>query len=235
MAKTMSLEISDTLSAFKFSSDPDSMPDFATLVGLKDDFEGPSAQLDDFNPTGEAHDFFGDEDFDAGGGMGGGFDDSASMGGYDDQAEGFAGPSGNGGGLAMVGSGEGYGPFDPRRQGGELVMALVPGQDEDGMFDYFDKGFGKSWAGAEHWKLKKVSRKGESLSTQNSCCSVYRIANSCDRRRCRRRRSQSCQDSQSSVHHRLQCALDGGHIVQDSIRPCAPLIADPTFRREGST
>ena len=161
--KTMTLEISDTLSSFRFSSDPGSIPDFASLVGLKDSYadEGTPVPHDDYGHSGQAQDFFGGEDFDVGGG---GFDDGASVGGYDDAGEGYtegyaAGPSG---GVGMAAPGDVHAPFDPRRQGSELVMALVGGGGEDeGMFDYFDKGFGKSWAGAEHWKLRKVSRKGQ--------------------------------------------------------------------------
>ena len=158
MGNTMSLNISDTLSSFRFSSDPASMPDFASLVGLKDSYadDDPSVNFQEPTmPKGEVQDFFGDEDFDIGGGAG--FDDTASMGGYEgDPMDGY----GAGGGLGMAAAGESHAPFDPRRQGqGELVMALVGGDDE-GMFDYFDQGIGKSWAGAEHWKLRKVSRKG---------------------------------------------------------------------------
>jgi len=87
---------------------------------------------------------------------GGGYDDGASAGGYEDEA----GYSGAARGVGMAAPGDAHAPFDPRRQGGELVMALAGSADEDGMFDYFDKGFGKNWAGAEHWKLRKVSRKG---------------------------------------------------------------------------
>jgi condensin complex subunit 2 len=161
MSKTMGLQISDTLSSFRFSSDPGSMPDFASLVGLKDNYadDGPSGDYDDMGPTGEgeAEDFFGDDNYDIGGG-GGGFDDGASNGDYD-EAEGYPGASR---GVGMAAPGDAHAPFDPRRQGGELVMALAGTADEDGMFDYFDKGFGKNWAGAEHWKLRKVSRKGVS-------------------------------------------------------------------------
>ena len=136
------------------------MPDFSSIVGLKDpysndDIHHPVLDLDD-GPvhTGEAQDFFGDEDFDVGGA--GGFDDAPSMAGDEDgPAEQYRG------GVGMVAPGDSHGPFDPRRQGhGELVMALAGGEDEEGMFDYFDRGLGKSWAGAEHWKLRKVSRKG---------------------------------------------------------------------------
>ena len=172
-AALSSLKISDTLSSFRFSSDPDAMPDFSTLMGLKDSWDddetvnalggdhgaGPSV------PTGEEQDFFGGEDFDVGGG--GGFDDAMSMAGDEDAGD-FGGPSMTsnygGGALGMGANGEMLAPFDPRRQGGELVMAMASGDGDDGegMFDYFDKGLGRAWAGAEHWKLKKVTRKGGS-------------------------------------------------------------------------
>lgn len=154
------------------------MPDLSTIVGLKDtwDEDAPQAPLEaEFGepsaPMGEEHDFFGGEDFDAPGG--GGFDDAMSMAG-DDEGDDFGGPSTatyGGGALGMAASGESFAPFDPRRQGGELVMAMASGDGDDGegMFDYFDKGFGKAWAGAEHWKLRKVTRKGRrpALSSAN--------------------------------------------------------------------
>jgi len=125
---------------------------------------------------GEAVDFFGDEDF--GGpsyptyGGGGDFDDAASMAGDDQDGNmlgqyGLTNAGNHTGGVGMIQNGEGHGPFDPRRTGQQdLVMALVGGTGEDeGMFDYFDKGLaGKGWAGVEHWKLRKVSRKGLFLS-----------------------------------------------------------------------
>ncbi|OCF59011.1 hypothetical protein L486_03509 [Kwoniella mangroviensis CBS 10435] len=166
------LYISDTLSAFKFSSDPNSAVDFTTLFNLKDSYNDEEYQpsyaddeYDEYAPGympggGEAHDFFGDEDYDMG--PSGGFDDGASMMGDNmDAQEAYSG-QGMGGSLAMAAPGERLGPFDPRRQAGygELVMAFGNGDDDaEGMFDYFDKGFGKSWAGAEHWKLRKVTRK----------------------------------------------------------------------------
>ncbi|WVF69854.1 hypothetical protein IAT40_004635 [Kwoniella sp. CBS 6097] len=165
--------ISDTLSAFRFSSDPDQAPDFTTLLGLKDTYDDDEPQgvfdddeYDTFGQPagdGQVHDFFGNEDYDMG--PAGGFDDAGSMGGDDlEAAEAYGGGSGGagyGGGLAMAAPGEHLGPFDPRRQAGhgELVVAFGAGDDEEGMFDYFDKGFGKTWAGAEHWKLRKVSKK----------------------------------------------------------------------------
>ncbi|WWC59441.1 uncharacterized protein I303_101997 [Kwoniella dejecticola CBS 10117] len=166
------LYISDTLQTFRFSSDPDSVPDFTTLLGLKDSFNDdesrPVFEEDGYGSfpapalagDGEVHDFFGDENFDAG--PSGGFDDGASMAGDDmDAQDAYSGP-GMGGSLAMAGPGEHLGPFDPRRQAGsgELVMAFSAGNDDaEGMFDYFDKGLGKAWAGADHWKLRKVAKR----------------------------------------------------------------------------
>jgi len=111
--KTMGLEISDTLSSFRFSSDPESMPDFASLIGFKDSYadDGPFGDYDDMGPTGEGEteDFFGNEDWDAGGG--GGFDDAASLGGYEDADEGYSGAAR---GVGMAAPGDVHGPFDPR-------------------------------------------------------------------------------------------------------------------------
>ena len=163
----MELNISDTLSTFRFSADPDAMPDFSSLVVLKDSYDDEPRPVVDFEgtpaPLGEVQDFFGDEDFDMGGPAG--FDDAASVGANDEEGAAAEHFVGLGGGIGMVAPGGSHAPFDPRRQGQELVMALVGGDDDEGMFDYFDRGSGKVWAGAEHWKLRKVSRKGMS-----SCC-----------------------------------------------------------------
>lgn len=154
------------------------MPDFSTLLGLKDTFddEAPlgSADLSMIQEEEEA-DFFGGEDFDSGAPMPGGFDDFSAGGGGDDDENGGEGSGGGGfasssaGGVGMAGPGE-HMPFDGRRNPGDLVMALVGGEDGEGMFDYFDKGFGKNWAGAEHWKLRKVTRKGGSNRSTNPVC-----------------------------------------------------------------
>ena len=137
------------------------MPDITDLLGLKDSWEKAESQSREntLGPsgTGEVQDFFGDDNFEAPTYGGDAFDDAASIEGDFEEGGGAYG----GGGLGMVAPGERHGPFDPRRNGGELVMALVGGNDGEGMFDYFDKGFGKAWAGAEHWKLTKVSRKGQ--------------------------------------------------------------------------
>lgn len=56
--------------------------------------------------------------------------------------------------------------FDPRRPPNEkdLVMAMAD-EDGSGMMDYFDQTFLKNWAGPEHWKLRKVVRKGIPLAS----------------------------------------------------------------------
>jgi condensin complex subunit 2 len=56
-------------------------------------------------------------------------------------------------------------PFNPRRVPNEkdLVMAMTE-EDGSGMMDYFDQTFLKNWAGPEHWKLRKVVRKGSSMT-----------------------------------------------------------------------
>ncbi|OXG23792.1 condensin complex subunit 2 [Cryptococcus neoformans var. grubii Br795] len=179
--------INPSLASFHFTSDSSSGNDndSATILGLKDSFpvdeynpyDIPMATQDDYNPMdpafnrghGEGHDFFGGDDYDAGPAYGdGGFDeDGTSM--MGDPEDDLVAPfhnsaNSNGGSLALLGPGSSHlGPFDPRRQGQghEIVLTLGEGDDtgSGGMFEYFDKGFGKSWAGAEHWRLRKVSRK----------------------------------------------------------------------------
>ena len=54
--------------------------------------------------------------------------------------------------------------FDPRHAPNptELVMAMADGGGQD-MLDYFDVSAIKNWAGPEHWKMRKVIRKGQGL------------------------------------------------------------------------
>jgi len=56
-------------------------------------------------------------------------------------------------------------PFDPRRAPNptELVMAMANTGGQD-MLDYFDASVIKNWAGPEHWKMRKVIRKGKKIS-----------------------------------------------------------------------
>jgi condensin complex subunit 2 len=56
-------------------------------------------------------------------------------------------------------------PFDPRRAPNptELVMAMANAGGQD-MLDYFDASVIKNWAGPEHWKMRKVIRKGKKIS-----------------------------------------------------------------------
>ncbi|WVQ75709.1 hypothetical protein IAR50_005339 [Cryptococcus sp. DSM 104548] len=180
------LKISSTLSSFHFSSDPDSAIDFTAILGLKDTFqddeppfqfelnaayEGDDVPMAPMDVGGEEeHDFFGFDDYNAGVGEAG-LDGDASMMGDADAAERYitvANPQTAS--LVLAGQGDHLGPFDPHRHQGrdELVVGLREG-DEDGMFDYFDQGFGgKSWAGAEHWKLRKVSRKDPTVSSTHA-------------------------------------------------------------------
>ena len=171
VGRAISLNISHTLASFRFAANADEMPDLAAIMGLKDTWDDQaSASAFGGIPApsgGDAQDFFGDEDFDMGGDGPAGFDDAESAGGYG--GEEGEDPFGSGMGLGLAAPGDDHGPFDPRRQGqSELVMAMVGDGDEDGMFDYFDKGFGKAWAGAEHWKLRKVAKKGSCQSSENS-------------------------------------------------------------------
>jgi condensin complex subunit 2 len=51
--------------------------------------------------------------------------------------------------------------FNPRRLPNEKELILAMTEEEgSGMMDYFDQTFLKNWAGPEHWKLRKVVRKG---------------------------------------------------------------------------
>jgi len=182
------------------------MPDFTTLLGLKDTFDDSATPA----PEGlsviqeDEEDFFGGEDYDTGAPMPGGFDDMSNP--ADDQDGGFAGPSSAAyGGVGSAGPGE-HMPFDGRRQGGELVMALMGDGDGDGMFDYFDKGFAQNWAGAEHWKLRKVTRKGE--LNDPACLKLTFRSNRTD---C----AQSTQSRQSTLYDRF---LSPCPIYQDTVR-----------------
>lgn len=153
--ETASMTISETLGAFHFSTDANDLPDLAAITGLSS-FNDEPENADVPMPTGEAHDFFGDEDYDMG--PPGGFDDSGSMVGD----EGDFGEAFEAGASAPGPSVVSYGPFDPRRaQGQGFALAFGGADDPDNMFQYFDSGFGKAWAGAEHWKLRKISHKGE--------------------------------------------------------------------------
>lgn len=97
------------------------------------------------------------------------YDDYEPMGGFDDRG---SPPDGDDAGDHSMDQTYGAGPsnehsagavpFDPRRVPDEnaVVMAMTEGDGQGGMFDYFDQTFLKNWAGPEHWKLRKVIRKG---------------------------------------------------------------------------
>ncbi len=132
------LTISETLGAFRFASNAEDI-DLAAITGLNSFADEPDREdtpLAEVGAEGEVHDFFGDEDFDAPAA----FDDN-------DDGEGL--------GLEDV-----FGPTPAPQARPDLFMAFVDGDDDGGMFDYFDRGMAKGWAGAEHWKLRKVARKG---------------------------------------------------------------------------
>ncbi|CCM07077.1 uncharacterized protein FIBRA_09401 [Fibroporia radiculosa] len=61
----------------------------------------------------------------------------------------------------------GFVAFDPRRVPNErdLVLAMTDGDEAGGglMMDYFDQAFLKNWAGPEHWKLRKVVRRPDTV------------------------------------------------------------------------
>lgn len=153
--------VSVTLSDFKFSSDPSEAFNLSAL-GLGTDKE--ESQVDGDAPeerSSGVHDFFGDDDVGGGGAdFGGGFGGPVGQDDEDDQAD-FDMDGGNVGGAVGVDQP----PFDPRRPGDGKQMFVGMQGDEEGdgmMLDYFDQGFLKNWAGPEHWKLRKVTRKRES-------------------------------------------------------------------------
>lgn len=216
--RLQAMHISDTLLKFKFSSDASDMPDFSTLLGLKDTFDNDAASTaygggaggGDLSMVQEEQDFFGGEDFDTGAPMGGGFDDYPGAGADDDgDNEGEGGAFSH---MATAGPGE-HMPLDGRKHGGDLVFGLLDADDSAGMFDYFDKGFGKNWAGAEHYKLRRVARKGEPHPPLRVLVygtvadfSVYRSDST--------HRAKGAQSGQSAIHDRLQCPST---VVQDPL------------------
>lgn len=132
-AEVEGLNISDTLNGFYFAADPKDTPDLMALLALDDQEE--EEEPFEPGPQGEAVDFFGDDDYDAPA-LDGGFDEGdVSMG--DDP---FTAPPA-------------AGPF------GTSTLVTLGGTPDGNMFEYFDSGFGKAWAGAEHWKLKRVTRR----------------------------------------------------------------------------
>lgn len=139
-AEVAGLNISDTLNGFYFAADPNDTPDLMTLLAL-DDADEEDEEPFEPGPQGEAVDFFGDDDYDAPA-FDGGFDEGdVSMGAGDDP---FTAPPGAAGAS---------GPF------GANTLVTLGGTPDANMFEYFDSGFGKAWAGAEHWKLKRVTRR----------------------------------------------------------------------------
>jgi condensin complex subunit 2 len=105
----------------------------------------------------EPQDFFSGEDM-------GGDDYAGAYGGGDADYADASGEHGEIDGDGHDPSGvhpSGHTPFDPRRvpDEREIIMAMT---NEGGasMMDYFDSSITKNWAGPEHWKLRKVIRKG---------------------------------------------------------------------------
>ena len=74
------------------------------------------------------------------------------------------------GGMSRPGRGI-FVPFDPARGPNErdLIMAVMDPDADGGTMDYFNKNVLKSWAGPEHWKLRKVIRKRERFE-HGLCC-----------------------------------------------------------------
>jgi condensin complex subunit 2 len=136
-----------------------------SVLGLGSDKDESCSNNDDDAPAENAghgvHDFFGDDDGADYGGAGD-FADFGGAGGGDDDNDGEApfGVDGQDAGVAGVGA-----LFDPRRgmDGKQLFVGMLGDEEGDGMMlDYFDQGVLKNWAGPEHWKLRKVTRKRES-------------------------------------------------------------------------
>ncbi len=63
-------------------------------------------------------------------------------------------------------------PFDPRRVPNEREMVMAINEDGEGMMNYFDQSYLKNWAGPEHWKLRKVTRRSKS-SLKLPYCSAH--------------------------------------------------------------
>ncbi len=160
-----------TLGDFKFSSDGQDAFHLSSLglgsgSGIGSDKDGGDDNVFDGAAQQGEHDFFGDDDAGApmdggdydmgmgmGMGMGGGGDDDEGGGG------GFAagGASGSGSGMVAGMDGARRNPAN----GDRMFVGLAGDHDDaDGMMlDYFDQGFMRNWAGPEHWKLRRVTRK----------------------------------------------------------------------------
>ncbi|KAH9472635.1 hypothetical protein Pst134EA_003242 [Puccinia striiformis f. sp. tritici] len=152
------------LSNFKFST-TDTIQSFESLAALANMPE----KLDDLAVTHDAHDT-GNDFFDS--------NESPNLG-----EDNFQMPDQEDVDDEGVDMGETYNPGGVPNQR-DLLMALVDdnskqaetgqsifGQESTGMFDYFDKSMKKSWAGPEHWKLRRTvafkSRDDENATTIN--------------------------------------------------------------------
>jgi condensin complex subunit 2 len=163
LAELDSKTISQSLSEFSFdpSAIGNDIPLYDSAQASYDDDDEENAG--EFNAGGadggEAQDFFdnddgGVDDF-VGGDMGGG--DSYG----DHYSNGSAGPS-EGGPSEVTGP---MVPFDPRQSNGERELTMGP-MDESGggLMDYFDKNL-TNWAGPNHWKVRRPTRRGKSIGT----------------------------------------------------------------------
>ncbi|RDX48261.1 barren [Lentinus brumalis] len=124
------------------------------------DFGNPM-DIDGISPSAAGEDFFiGDQavpdefngDF---GADFGGDGDNASVNGSDG-AQGESRPTGP------------FVPFDPRRVPNEREMVMAINEDGEGMMNYFDQSYLKNWAGPEHWKLRKVTRRTDATEAAAS-------------------------------------------------------------------
>jgi condensin complex subunit 2 len=154
------MSICPSLASFKFASDDSNVIDLAALLkaSINSEFEPEPAE------PGATQDFFGDDDFGGGGGGDGMADGGMDF--FNDEPADYDGddaetPDGEGGTKMEDGWGRGpIAPFDPRKvpDERELVMAMASGGDQ--IFDYFDSALMKNWAGPEHWKMRRMNKKG---------------------------------------------------------------------------
>lgn len=147
--------ISVTLADFKFTADPNQTFTLNFLSHNDREEEEADRRSDSGDAPGGIQDFFGAEEL---GEDFGGIEDYGTPVGNGDDEDGM-------GGDGHYGDAGGDGPLEPydaTRRGGDLVMAMMgDGGNEEMMLDYFDKGLLKNWAGPEHWKLRRVTRKSE--------------------------------------------------------------------------
>ncbi len=171
------MEVTPSIYGFSFDKDVASFDDL-TFIGTTAANLGDDLDADDWGVTGntgdvtmtqhgvaeqQEEDFFtGDQAIgdDFGGDFGGDFGDTGMGMSMDDTAMQAMDEDAEGVPNAPAGAGVPQ-AFDPRRAPNERELVMAMADDEgDAMMDYFDRTFLKNWAGPDHWKLRKVVRKG---------------------------------------------------------------------------